>query len=115
MISLKSGVKLGLMKKILFEHPWKSAFFPYVVIPVIFLFDLPRGSVFDDIDFIFLLIGLILIILFPIWLIFGLVVSKKKLPYILSILIGLLILFIIIYISYLGFLEVQCGMHPSKC
>ena len=111
------------MKKILSKHPWKCAFFPYVVIPIIFifLFILPSGPVFDNyIGVILLLINLIIIILFPIWLIFGLVVSKKKLPYILSILIGLLILITFIYISYEfamsdAFREFQCKMNPRRC
>ena len=110
------------MKKILFEHPWKSAFFPYVVIPIIFifLFILPSGPVFDNyIKVILLLINLIIIILFPIWLIFGLVVSKEKLPYILSILIVLLIITFIYILNEIAmsdaFRDLQCKMNPSKC
>ena len=110
------------MKKILFEHPWKSAFLPYVVISIIFIFSfiLPRGPVFDDIEFILLLIVLILIILFPIRLICGLIISKKKLPYILSILISLLILITTIYVIYLFITSDQgkilhCVIHPWHC
>ena len=110
------------MKKILSKHPWKCAFFPYVVIPIIFifLFILPSGPVFDNyIGVILLLINLIIIILFPIWLIFGLVVSKKKLPYILSILIVLLIITFIYILNEItmsdAFREFQCKMNPRRC
>ena len=113
------------MKKILFEHPWKSAFLPHVVILIIYIFVfifgliLPIWNTGDPVEVILLLINKIIIILFPIWLIFGLVVSKEKLPYILSILIVLLIITFIYILNEIAmsdaFRDLQCKMNPSKC
>ena len=75
------------IRKIISEHPWKSAFFPYPIILITsFIYDFIPNKIFEILLYI-------LIILFPIWLISGLFLSKKKSPYILSILFILLLIF----------------------
>ena len=62
------------------NSPWQGAFIiPYIALSLSFF-----GS---NLSWVFGLIFGILLIINPIWLIFGMIVSKKKLSYILSFLI----------------------------
>tara|TARA_B100001057_G_C22063218_1_gene649085 strand:- start:3 stop:356 length:354 start_codon:yes stop_codon:yes gene_type:complete len=104
----KNKSKIGIwtkIKNIYNNSPWNAAF----IYPILYIFVISilggliaaGGSSGDEIGLL-AYIGISLMIsiyLTPIWVFVGLFVSKKKLPYILSLCIGLGLLGILIYIS----------------
>lgn len=100
------------IKNIYNNNPWQAAFtYPILYIFVISILGALIGMVSYRGDEIGLLayIGISLIFsiyLTPIWVFVGLFVSKKKLPYVLSLCIGLGLLAILVYIS----LKIMPGM-----
>ena len=111
----KNKSKIGIwtkIKNIYNNSPWNAAFtYPILYIFVISILGsliAAGGSRGDEIGLL-AYIGISLMIsiyLTPIWVFVGLFVSKKKLPYILSLCIGLGLLGILIYIS----LKIMPGM-----
>ena len=102
----KSNISIWTrIKNIYNNSPWNAAFtYPILYIFVISILGgliAAGGSRGDEIGLL-AYIGISLMIsiyLTPIWVFVGLFVSKKKLPYILSLIIGLGLLAILVYIS----------------
>ena len=88
------------------ESPWHASFtYPilYILVANILGGIIAAISASHDFQDTFLinisLIFLLSIYLTPIWVFFGLIVSKRKKPYILSLIIGLCLLFILIFLG----------------
>ena len=73
------------------NSPWQGAFIiPYIALSLSFL----GGNLFGEFYFIFVIL---LFVINPIWLIFGMIVSKKKLPYVLSFIISIIFICFMIF------------------
>ena len=100
----KNKSKIGIwtkIKNVLNNSPWHSAFtYPILFIIICFsLFGVFLSKDLENIGFIFL----ILFYLTPLWVLFGLIVSKRRLPYLLSLIIGLVIPITIAMVAYNGY------------
>ena len=104
----KNKSKIGIwtkIKNIYNNSPWNAAFiYPILYIFVISILGalIAAGGYSGNEIGLLAYIGISLMIsiyLTPLWVFVGLIVSKKKLPYILSLCIGLGLLGIFIYIS----------------
>ena len=102
--SVKSKSKIGIwtrIKNVLDNSPWSSAF----TYPIAFIIlSSIVGAIFFTIElenlggfFIFI------IYLTPLWVLFGLIVSKRRFPYLLSLIIGLGIPIFLSYVLYESF------------
>ena len=94
------------IKNLYNDSPWHSSFtYPilYIFIANILSGIIAAVSASRDFQDTFLinisLIFLLSIYLTPIWVFFGLIVSKRKKPYILSLIIGLGLLFILLFLA----------------
>ena len=94
------------IKNLYNESPWHASFtYPilYILVANILGGIIAAISASRDFQDTFLinisLIFLLSIYLTPIWVFFGLIVSKRKKPYILSLIIGLGLLFILLFLA----------------
>ena len=102
----KTKTKIGIWKRIkdvLDNRPWSSAFtYPiaFIILSVIV------GTIFFTIGLENLGAFFVFIIyLTPLWVLFGLIVSKRRFPYLLSLIIGLGIPIFLSVVVYQGFTE----------
>ena len=100
----KDKSKIGIwtkIKNVLNNSPWHSAFtYPILFLIICFsLFGVFLSKDLENIGFFFL----ILFYLTPLWVLFGLIVSKRRLPYLLSLIIGLVIPITIGIVAYNGY------------
>ena len=109
--SVRNKSKVGIwirIKNVYNNSPWHAAFtYPILYFFVVSIFSVLTGAFFFSIEKYtlnilgyFALILMFSIYLTPIWVFVGLIVSKKKIPYVLSLCIGLGLFAIAIYISF---------------
>ena len=112
--SVRNKSNVGIwtrIKNIYNNSPWHAAFtYPILYIIVVGIFFSLIGEFFVskedyvlNIFYYFALVLLFSIYLTPVWVFVGLIVSKKKIPYVLSLCIGLGLFTIAIYIIYISF------------
>ena len=103
-MNVSKGNILTSIKNIYNNSPWHASFtYPilYILISAILVGILGAVSASLNFEYTFLL-NMALIFMFsiyfvpPIWVFVGLILSKKKKPYILSLIIGLVLLFILL-------------------
>ena len=100
----KNKSKIGIWTKIkndLNNNPWHSAF-TYPILFLIICICLFVGFLnigLENFGFFFL----ILFYLTPLWVLLGLIISKRRLPYLLSLTIGLVIPITIVMVAYNGY------------
>ena len=100
----KNKSKIGIwtkIKNVLNNSPWHSAF-TYPILFLIICICLFVGFLnigLENFGFFFL----ILFYLTPLWVLFGLIVSKRRLPYLLSLIIGLVVPITIGMVAYNGY------------
>lgn len=102
----KDKSKIGIwtkIKNVLNNSPWHSAFtYPIIFIIICFsLFGVFLSKELENIGLFFLM----LFYLTPLWVLFGLIVSRRRLPYLLSLIIGLgipIIFSMILYNDFTG-------------
>ncbi len=100
----KTKTKIGIwarVKNVLDNSPWSSAFtYPIAYMILTALIGAGFLSIgFENLGFFFLII----FYLTPLWVLFGLIVSKRRFPYLLSLIIGLGIPIFLSYVVYEGF------------
>ena len=100
----KTKTKIGIwarVKNVLDNSPWSSAFtYPIAYMILTALIGAGFLSIgFENLGFFFLII----FYLTPLWILFGLIVSKRRFPYLLSLIIGLGIPIFLSYVVYEGF------------
>ena len=100
----KNKSKIGIwtkIKNVLNNSPWHSAF-TYPILFLIICICLFVGFLnigLENFGFFFL----ILFYLTPLWVLLGLIISKRRLPYLLSLTIGLVIPITIVMVAYNGY------------
>ena len=100
----KNKSKIGIwtkIKNVLNNSPWHSAFtYPIAYMVVTLLICVGFFSIeLENLGVFFVL----LFYLTPLWVIFGLIISKRRLPYLLSLIIGLVIPITIAMVAYNGY------------
>ena len=100
----KNKSKIGIwtkIKNILNNSPWHSAFtYPIAYMVVTLLICAGFFSIeLENLGFFFVL----LFYLTPLWVLLGLIISKRRLPYLLSLIIGLVIPITIAMVAYNSF------------
>ena len=100
----KTKTKIGIwarVKNVLDNSPWSSAFtYPIAYMILTALIGAGFFSIgFENLGVFFLII----FYLTPLWVLFGLIVSKRRFPYLLSLIIGLGIPIFFSYVVYEGF------------
>ena len=100
----KNKSKIGIwtkIKNILNNSPWHSAFtYPIAYMVVTLLICAGFFSIeLENLGFFFVL----LFYLTPLWVLLGLIISKRRLPYLLSLIIGLVIPITIAMVAYNGY------------
>lgn len=96
------------------NSPWHAAFtYPISYIFIAYIFVGIFGAISASLDFKYtFLIYISIFFIFstyltPIWVFVGLIVSKKKKPYVLSLIIGLGLLFILFYVVNLATVNLE--------
>ena len=103
--SKKTKLKIGIwarIKNIYDNSPWHAAFtYPiaYIILWTVVLTIFVSINVLDIIGYTLM----IAIFIAPIWVLIGLIIAKKRLPYLLSLLTGLVVPMFIATFAYQGF------------
>ena len=110
--SVRNKSNVGIwtrIKNIYNNSPWHAAFtYPIAyMISTAAIGGVLASSGLESIGWFFLFI----FYLTPLWVLFGLIVSKRRLPYLLSLIIGLVIPALLAVVAYKGFKKV--GINPG--